>query len=61
MTLNEYLEKFESMTFELLENNEVITDEIDHIFDRVESTFYYVVSSKAEDKEWGTLEERGIK
>ena len=53
MTLHDYLEEFENMTFELLENDEIITDEVDHIFDRVESTFNYVVETLKErsDKE----------
>lgn len=48
MTLHEYLDKIESMTFELLENDDLLPDEIDHIADRVECTFYYVVETLKE-------------
>ena len=51
MTLHEYLSEFEIITFELLINDELIPDEIDHIFDRVESTYNYVVEKLKERRE----------
>lgn len=50
MTLHEYLSEIEILTFELLINDELISDEVDHIADRVESTFYYVVEKLKEKR-----------
>lgn len=50
MTLHEYLSEIEILTFELLINDELIPDEVDHIADRVESTFYYVVEKLKEKR-----------
>lgn len=50
MTLHEYLSEIEILTFELLINDELIPDEVDHIADRVESTFYYVVEKMKEKR-----------
>lgn len=48
MTIYEYLQDFEVMTFDILIEEGLTQDKIEEIYDRVDSTFNYVVESLKE-------------
>ncbi len=50
MTLYEYLEEIENLTFEFLTDGDLDPDKIKDIFSRVESIFYYAVGALEEVK-----------
>ena len=51
MTIYEYLEEFENMTFEIIENVGLDPAKVEDIYERVASTFIYVVETLKEAQE----------
>jgi len=50
MTLYDYLEEIENLTFEFLTDKDLDPDKVKDIFSRVESTFYYAIGALKEVK-----------
>lgn len=50
MTLYEYLEEIENLTFEFFTDKDLDPDKVKDIFSRVESTFYYSIGALEEAK-----------
>lgn len=51
MTIYEYLEEFENMTFEIIKNVGLDPAKVEDIYERVDSTFNYVVETLKEAQE----------
>lgn len=51
MTIYEYLQEFENMTFEIIATVGLTPDKVEDIYNRVDSTFNYVVETLKEAQE----------
>ena len=51
MTIYEYLEEFENMTLKIIENVGLDPAKVEDIYERVDSTFNYVVETLKEAQE----------